>query len=83
VSVSDVVMKSKIQIFDGMTTDDIDSIEIKSCADLISEQAPDYSIMAGRLLVTAIRKKVYGSFAPKHLLEIVKKNISEKNSSRK
>jgi ribonucleoside-diphosphate reductase alpha chain len=70
-------MKSKIQIYDGMSTDDIDSIEIKACADLISEESPDYSIMAGRLLITAIRKKVYGSFTPWKLLDVVKANIAK------
>jgi ribonucleoside-diphosphate reductase alpha chain len=76
VSVSDVVMKSHIQIYDGMLTTEIDEIEIRACADLISEEHPNYSLMAGRLLMSSLRKKVYGSFEVPHILDIVRKNIA-------
>jgi len=60
VSASQVEMNSGIQFYDGITTEDIQEILIKSASDLISLDAPNYQYVAARLLLFSIRKKIYG-----------------------
>ena len=43
VSVSQVELKSHIQFYNGIRTDDIHETIIKAAADLISEDTPDYN----------------------------------------
>ena len=50
VSVSQVEIKAQIQFYDGINTSEIHETLIKSAADLISTDAPDYQYMAARLL---------------------------------
>ena len=73
VSVSQVAMKAHIQFMDGITSSDIQEMLIKSAADLISLESPDYQYFSARLLISHLRKKAYGSFTPPHLLAHVKK----------
>lgn len=78
VSVSQVEMKSSIQFYDGITTDDIHETLVKTAADLISESTPDYQYMASRLALFRLRKVVYGGIDPTKLYEhIVKLTKSE------
>ena len=78
VSVSQVEMKSSIQFYDGITTDDIHETLVKTAADLISESTPDYQYMAARLALFRLRKVVYGGIEPTKLYEhIVKLTKSE------
>ena len=51
VSASHVEMNSGIQFFDGISTEDIQQILIKSANDLISLDAPNYQFVAARLLL--------------------------------
>lgn len=67
VSVSQVEMNAQIQFYDGMKTSDIHATLIKSAADLISEETPNYQYLAARLAIFAIRKEAYGQFEPPHL----------------
>ena len=67
VSVSQVELKSHIQFYDGIKTEDIHETIIKAAADLISEEAPDYQYLAARLAVFHLRKKAYGQFEPPKL----------------
>lgn len=60
VSASQVEMSSGIQFYDGITTADIQEILIKSAADLISLDTPNYQYVAARLLLFSVRKKIYG-----------------------
>lgn len=60
VSASQVEMSSGLQFYDGITTADIQEILIKSAADLISLDAPNYQYVAARLLLFSIRKECYG-----------------------
>jgi ribonucleoside-diphosphate reductase alpha chain len=76
VSVSDVEMNSGIQLFDGMTTSQIDEVMIRSAADLISEQFPNYQYMAGRLNMRRIRKEALGQFNPLPVKTLVERNIA-------
>ena len=58
VSSSQVEMTSGLQFYDGMTTDEIQQILIKSAADLISLENPNYQYVAARLLLYSLRKTV-------------------------
>jgi len=71
VSVSQVELKSHIQFYDGIKTEDIHETIIKAAADLISEETPDYQYLAARLSVFHLRKKAYGQFEPPKLFEHV------------
>lgn len=73
VSVSQVELKSNIQFYDGIRTKDIHETIIKSAADLISADTPDYQYLAARLAVFHMRKIAYGDFDPPHLYAHVKK----------
>ena len=60
VSASQVEMSSGIQFYDGITTAEIQEILIKSAADLISLDSPNYQFVAARLLLFSLRKSLYG-----------------------
>jgi ribonucleoside-diphosphate reductase alpha chain len=71
VSVSEVELKAQIQFNEGIATSDIHETLIKSAADLISENTPDYQYMAARLNIFHLRKKAFGQFEPPKLYEHV------------
>ncbi|MDO4906750.1 class 1a ribonucleoside-diphosphate reductase subunit alpha [Neisseria sp.] len=73
VSVSQVELKSHIQFYNGIRTDDIHETIIKAAADLISQETPDYQYLAARLAVFHLRKIAYGQFEPPHLYDHVAK----------
>lgn len=76
VSASEVEIKSHLQFYSGIPTADIQETLIKSAADLISEETPNYQHVAGRLICYHLRKQVYGEFQPAHLLDVVKRNVA-------
>jgi len=59
VSSSQVQMTSGLQFADGMSTDDIQQILIRSASDLISLDAPNYQYVAARLLLFSLRKSLF------------------------
>ena len=73
VSVSQVELKSHIQFYNGIRTDDIHETIIKAAADLISQDTPDYQYLAARLAIFHLRKIAYGEFEPPLLYDHVKK----------
>jgi len=75
VSVSQVELKSHIQFYDGIKTEDIHETIIKAAADLISEETPDYQYLSARLAVFHLRKKAYGQFEPPKLYDHVVKLV--------
>ncbi len=75
VSVSQVELRSHIQFYDGIKTEDIHETIIKAAADLISKETPDYQYMAARLAVFHLRKKAYGQFEPPKLFDHVVKMV--------
>jgi len=75
VSASQVEINSQIQFYDGINSTDIQETLIKSTADLISEETPNYQYVAGRLINYHLRKQVYNTFEPPCLCDIVQKNI--------
>ena len=75
VSASEVEINSHIQFFDKISSTDIQETLIKSAADLISEESPNYQYVGGRLINYHLRKEVYGTFTPPCLCDIIQKNI--------
>jgi ribonucleoside-diphosphate reductase alpha chain len=77
VSVSQVEIKAQIQFYDGIKTEEIHETLIKSAADLISTDAPDYQYMSARLAIFHLRKKAYGQFEPPKLFDHVKNMVEQ------
>jgi ribonucleoside-diphosphate reductase alpha chain len=77
VSASEVELHSQIQFHSGISTSDIQETLIKSAADLITEETPNYQYVAGRLINYHLRKSVYGEFTPPHLSYIIDKNVTD------
>jgi ribonucleoside-diphosphate reductase alpha chain len=75
VSASEVEIKSHLQFYNGIKTADIQETLIKSAADLISEETPNYQYVAGRLITYHLRKQVYNSYEPWPLLDLVRRNV--------
>lgn len=60
VSFSDIEMNANLALYDGITSEEIHQILIKSANDLISTSAPNYQYVAARLLNMHLRKIVWG-----------------------
>jgi len=71
ISVSQVEINSRLAFFDGIKTEDIHVTIIKSAADLISTDVPDYQYLAARLSIFHLRKKAFKSFTPPSLIHHV------------
>jgi ribonucleoside-diphosphate reductase alpha chain len=75
VSISQVELSANLHFEDGMSTRDIHKVLVKTIADLISEDWPDYQTMAARADIFSLRKEVYGQFEPptleEHIIECV------------
>jgi len=76
VSPSEVEIRSSLQFYNGIKSSDIQETLIKSAADLICEETPNYQYVAGRLINYHLRKDVYGDFNPPHLSEIIHTNVT-------
>ena len=75
VSMSEIELKANIQLFDKINAYDIHELLIKSAAELISEQTPNYQFVAARLISYKLRKEVYGDYQPCSLRELIEMNI--------
>ena len=73
ISVSQVEINAQLAFFDGIKTEDIHETIIKSAADLISTDVPDYQYLAARLAIFHLRKKAFKSFTPPSLIDHVTK----------
>jgi ribonucleoside-diphosphate reductase alpha chain len=73
VSLSEVVIHAGIQAYDGIATSEIQEILIKSAADRISEQTPNYQYVAANLNIFKIRKVAYGQWTPPRLYDHLKR----------
>jgi len=76
VSASELELRSQIQFYNNIKTTEIQETMIKAAADLISEDAPNYQYVAGRLVNYHLRKEVYGDYHPWTLIDIIKKNVT-------
>jgi len=76
VSSSQVEMNSGLQFYDGITTDEIQKILIKSASDLISLDNPNYQFVASRLLLFSLRKQIFRKlWDHPHIYEHTKKCV--------
>ena len=76
VSASEVEMNSGLQFHDGISTQEIQQILIKSAADLISLEKPNYQYVAARLLLFSLRKQLNRKlWDHPHIYEQVQKGI--------
>jgi ribonucleoside-diphosphate reductase alpha chain len=76
VSASQIEMNSGLQFYDGMSTDEIQQILIKSAADLINLNTPNYSYVAARLLLFSLRKQIFHKlWDHPHIFDHVKKTV--------
>jgi len=62
VSASEIAMNANLQFYNGITSYDIQQVLISSCVDLISEETPNYDLVAGKLYNMYLRKKVFNTF---------------------
>ena len=76
VSMSEIELRSNIQLYDKIPAYDIHELLIKSASELISEQTPNYQFVAARLISYKLRKEVYGTYEPWSLAELIIENIS-------
>ena len=74
-SASQIEMTANIQFYDGMSTEEIQEILIKSANDLITLENPNYQYAAARLLLYPIYKETFGQYNPISLLKIIDRNI--------
>lgn len=75
VSPSDLIMNAQLKITDGIKSKDIQKSLIQAANEMISEENPDYEIVAGRLLVQQIRKEVYNQYQHLDFYEEIKKRV--------
>ena len=83
VSASQVEMTSGIQFYDGITTEEIQEILIKSASDLIDLDHPNYQFVAARLLLFSVRKQLYGKMHTlptlvDHIQKLAYENVYDK-----
>lgn len=76
VSPSEVEMRAKLQIEDGTPTAQIHEMLVKSAAELISEETPNYQYVAARLANYQLRKEVYGRYEPWTVKHLVERNVA-------
>ena len=75
VSASQIEMNANIQFYDGMSTQEIQEVLIRSANDLINLDAPNYQYAAARLLAYTLNKQVFGEFNAISFLDMIEKNI--------
>jgi len=84
VSASQVEMTSGIQFYDGITTEEIQEILIKSASDLIDLDHPNYQFVAARLLLFSLRKSMFGKMhelpnLTDHITKLAYDNLYDKD----
>ena len=90
VSPSQVEIQSGIQFYDGITTQEIQEILIRSASDLIDLESPNYQFVAARLLLFSLYKQVFGDSWKNgfptigdHLYQGIMKGVYDKQLSSK
>ena len=88
VSASQVEIQSGIQFYDGISTEEIQEILIKSASDLIDLDHPNYQFVAARLLLFAVRKQIYGKMRElphleSHIMNCTQGEVYDKEIFRK
>ena len=75
VSASQIEMNANLQFYDGMTTQEIQDVLVRSASDLINLENPNYQYAAARLLLYGIYKQVFGAYEQRPLREMIELNI--------
>jgi len=75
VSASQIEMNANIQFYDGMSTNEIQEVLVRSANDLISLDTPNYQYAAARLLSYGVNKQVFGQFEACSFKEMIQRNI--------
>lgn len=76
VSVSDIAVHAELSLYDGISTDTIHQVLIKSASDLISEDCPNYQWVAAKLLNYKLRKDVWGEKEPPRFFDFITNMIN-------
>ncbi|EAB5862724.1 ribonucleotide-diphosphate reductase subunit alpha [Salmonella enterica subsp. enterica] len=76
VSASAIAMGAAASIFDGMTTCQLHEALVKSAADLISPETPNYSNVAARLNLFKLRKDAFGQYDYPNFYNHIVSNVS-------
>lgn len=74
-SLSDILLHAKLQIHDGISTNQIHQLLIQSAADLISVDAPNNQFVAAKLLTFHLRKNIWGGHKAPAFFALIEKNI--------
>jgi ribonucleoside-diphosphate reductase alpha chain len=75
VSSSQIEMNANIQFYDGMSTNEIQEVLVRSANDLISLDVPNYQYAAARLLGYGVNKMVFGEYNAITLQQNIDRNI--------
>ena len=75
VSSSQIEMNANIQFYDGMSTNEIQEVLVRSANDLISLDVPNYQYAAARLLSYGVNKMVFGEYNAITLQQNIDTNI--------
>lgn len=75
VSPSEVELRAKLQLEDGVLSTKIHELLVKSASELISEETPNYQYVASRLASYQLRKEVYGRYEPWTVKQVVEANV--------
>jgi len=70
-----IEMNANLQFYDGMSTNEIQEVLVRSANDLISLDAPNYQYAAARLLSYAVNKMVFGEYNAITLQQNIERNI--------
>ncbi|EDC1960702.1 ribonucleoside-diphosphate reductase subunit alpha [Salmonella enterica] len=76
VSASAIAMGAAASIFDGMNTCQLHEALVKSAADLISPETPNYSKVAARLNLFKLRKDAFGQYDYPNFYNHIVSNVS-------
>lgn len=77
VSQSQLELNAKLAFYDGMHTSDIQNTLIKSAADLITAETPDYQYVASKLIIWQLYKEAYDNgLVPPRLYDHVRNIVS-------
>lgn len=66
---TELVTSAHVMLYEGIKTSDITRVIIKQCEDKVDETSGDKLVVGARLLLTDLRKRVYGEYAPRPLID--------------
>jgi ribonucleoside-diphosphate reductase alpha chain len=72
-----IAMNANLSLSSEIASKDIHKALIEAADNLFTETNPNYSLVAGRLLVFALRKEVWGGKNPPHLFDFIKRKVEQ------